>query len=236
VVEGDDGLFTVDLRAPTASDFSDLGMTIKLEMYNFLSEASFCGMVFDTECFQAIADPVKMICNFSWISRQYLGSSEITKKCLLRAKALSYIYQYPFCPVIRELCLWALRMTPQITDRQIRRVLSHMKDEATRAKLLNFTHPIKCGEIQVPTRLLMERVFHVSVASQLRIEGVLRNKNDFASIQDQLFDFVPEIYFQDYNQYCVDFAHSSSLIQTPHMDNGAWPMWGVLCNIKVPAS
>ena len=61
VVEGDDGLFLAyPDKAPTTEMFTEMGCIIKLNQFKHLSEASFCGLLFDEVDKQIITDPVKV--------------------------------------------------------------------------------------------------------------------------------------------------------------------------------
>lgn len=116
VVEGDDGLFRVDKRVPTIQDFADLGLNIKIELHDDVATASFCGLIFDRDDLANVTDPREVLASFGWTSAKYLRASDRTHKMLLRAKALSLLYQYPGCPILQPLALWAMRHTDDIGD------------------------------------------------------------------------------------------------------------------------
>ena len=114
VVEGDDGLFRFRGKAPTKENFTACGCDIKLDQYSRISDASFCGLLFDEVDRQVIKDPYDIICSIGLLSKQYSKARRGKKLALLRAKALSTLYQYPGCPIIAEMSKHILRQTKHI--------------------------------------------------------------------------------------------------------------------------
>jgi len=106
-VEGDDGISALDVRRgghlPTEFDFKDCGWDIKLEVHESLNTASFCGMVFDPIDQVVVTDPRKVLAQFGWCPKRYVGSTRAVKLQLLRAKGFSMAHQYNGCPMIAAL-------------------------------------------------------------------------------------------------------------------------------------
>lgn len=107
-VEGDDGLFSTDVEL-TAEDYHALGMTIKIVEVADPCKASFCGMVF-SESGQIIRDPRKLFQGFGW-THSSIGAGELRMRELLKAKALSGVYETPHCPIAGVLFRRALDQT-----------------------------------------------------------------------------------------------------------------------------
>jgi len=177
VVEGDDGLFTMVGTPPTPADFARLGLVIKLEVHDTISTASFCGLVFDLTDRVNVTDPRKAITNFGWAQRQYARARSSKLIVLLRCKALSTAYQYPGCPIIAELGWYGIRVTPRTVSNKLRKTISRKGqfDSYTREKILA---AMTCGNIprkEPPgnTRLLVERLYGISVEVQLSLESYL---------------------------------------------------------------
>jgi len=176
VVEGDDGLFVAD-SFPTSVDFASLGLVIKIETHTNLSDASFCGLLFDPEELANVTDPISAVAGFGWTYGCYKQCSSKKNLMLLRCKALSLAHQYPGCPIIQALAQYGLRVTRKVCfwlrgwvqksgprgmslwDRE--QLLLAIRDES---KLL-FPAP------GMRTRLLMERLFGVSVEEQVALES-----------------------------------------------------------------
>lgn len=172
LVEGDDGLFTMTGRLPTAAQFAACGFTIKIKSHPDVAEAGFCGMIFDPDAGAFITDPAKVLLNFGWGTRQYVFANVFTRMALLRAKAMSYMCQYGACPIITAYCARMLELTSSVSNDKLLAVVNKMKISAyERAKLLfAYENQAKPRAIDMATRLLFDRVFSVSVEDQCVLE------------------------------------------------------------------
>ncbi len=186
VVEGDDGLFAIKGPIPTTEHFEKLGLRIKLEIHEELSEASFCGLIFDEYDTINVTDPLAELATFGWGTAKYLNAKQSKLLSLLRCKGLSLVHQYPGCPILQELGLYAIRMTRGIDARtyansrhvcewEREQILAALKDE----KKLNE----KVREPPKNTRLLIEKKFGMTIEQQLKIEALLRDKHDLSPIR-----------------------------------------------------
>lgn len=175
VVEGDDGLFAISGPAPQKKDFESIGLIIKLEECDSIAEASFCGIIFDPECKQNLRDPRRVVTAFGWTSRQYANSKQKRLKALLRCKALSLAHQYPGCPVIQSLAQYGLRVTADVGNFAVWKVInSKGVNEYQRGVLIDaMSNPVKPTRIGMGSRLLVERMFSIPVEDQLRFEVYL---------------------------------------------------------------
>jgi hypothetical protein len=113
-VEGDDGLFVTNATL-TAKHYEQLGFTIKIERHESVQEAGFCQMYFSDDL-QLVKSPFAVIHKFSWTS-SCLYARELIRKQLLRAKALSGVYETPHCPILGALYRAALRYTDGVAPR-----------------------------------------------------------------------------------------------------------------------
>jgi hypothetical protein len=179
-VEGDDGIFACDFEL-NAQDYLDCGFTIKIEEVNDPCEASFCGMVF-TESGEIIKDPRKFVQNFGW-TQSFLSAGPRIMDELLRAKALSSIYETPQCPVVGAIARYALKVTQGVTPRFV--------DDGYH--VVPVTDP-GAYHPSIDTRVLFEKLYHVSIDSQLRIE-YLASIGDF----DAISIIMPPIIISDGN-------------------------------------
>jgi len=169
-VEGDDGIFKVSpsSAAPTKEQFEELGFTIKIEHTKELSEASFCGQVYDMSDLIVVTDPLEVIARVGWTNKKYVQCSERTALSLLRAKGYSLVYQYNGCPMLDCLGRRILELTAGVQIPQ--RVLNNM-DQWERAKVVaamnNTPEPREPG---ANTRGLVEKLYGVSVPEQTKFE------------------------------------------------------------------
>lgn len=159
-VEGDDGLFATDFEI-RKEDYEDLGFTIKVEELSDPSEASFCGMIF-SESKEIIKNPRKFLQTFGWTT-SYIHAGPKIMDSLLRAKALSAVYELPQCPVIGAIARRALRDTEGSAPRF---VASQYQQEKVPRDTLNLK-PFRPNMI---TRNQFARVYGISVDDQFAIE------------------------------------------------------------------
>lgn len=207
VVEGDDGLFAFIGEGPTSKMYADLGFNIKIQYFESLFEASFCGIVFDEATLVNVACPYKNLAKFGWTTHQYAKASRVTKLKLLRSKGLSLLSQYPGCPVLQELGQYAVRVTKHVN-------LGNFVNQADgwwerELAKINSATPIATKPVEMSTRLLMERTFGMSVSEQLRIEEYLSKKTDLSPIEIDINSF-PDLWVRNFYIYGIPSSEISS--------------------------
>lgn len=168
-VEGDDGLFATK-AVLTKEQYQRIGFRIKIEEIDDPCTASFCGMVF-SESGEIIKDPKKFMGQFGWTS-SFISAGEEIMLQLLRAKALSAVYETPQCPILGALARRALIKT--------RGVLPRWVDDGY--------HKCPPDEFVLPpfkpsddTRLLFAELYGISPFVQLEIEARVMAGNYFIS-------------------------------------------------------
>ncbi len=114
-VEGDDGLFISSVEINT-EDFRKTGFDIKMLIFDDIFQTSFCGLN-ASEDLCALANPTDVILNFGWTHSVMMHGGEKVMKGLLRAKAMSLLYQNPRCPVISVMALRYIALTEGIEAR-----------------------------------------------------------------------------------------------------------------------
>jgi hypothetical protein len=172
-VEGDDGLCTYYGVKLNEKPFEQLGLRIEIIYFDSLTEASFCGIVSDIDELAAIGDIVKTLLDFGWTDSIYRNSSDKILLELLRCKALSVLYQYPNCPILRELGLYGCRITDGYHYKH-----SYLSDNYKKISNMENQVPIHLfKEITITTRLLVEKRFNISLSQQLAFEKYLTKLN-----------------------------------------------------------
>jgi hypothetical protein len=161
VVEGDDGLFVTNIELDS-SDYAALGFTIKIERVLDPCEASFCGMIF-SESGEIVRDPRKFLQTFGWTS-SFVNGGEALMLELLRAKALSAVYETPQCPIVGAMARTALKKTRGVRPRFVE----------------DGYHACPRDEQDLPdfapspdTRVLFSVKYGVSVETQLLVEAAI---------------------------------------------------------------
>jgi hypothetical protein len=203
VVEGDDSLSRIIGPLPTTEHFSAIGLNIKLEIHTALNEASFCGLIFDEEDKTNVTDIREVMASFGWTTRQYAGSKDSKKKALLRCKALSLAYQYPGCPVLSSLAKYALRVT---RGADVRHLAANIRNTYEREQMLEAVrHKVMLVPVGIRTRLLVERLYNISVETQLILEKWLDGLNEIQPLNHPLIlDHMDPCWKAYYNEYgCV---------------------------------
>lgn len=168
LVEGDDGLFSTNVSL-TKADYEELGFTIKIQEVHDPCEASFCGMIF-SESGQIIRDPIKFVMGFGW-TQSFINAGTKIMDELLRAKALSCVYETPHCPIVGAMARYALQKTKGANPRFVRDGFHEPPDIA---KLPAFAP-------SSDTRELFEHQFGIAVGEQLIIEDLI-GKGNFSAV------------------------------------------------------
>lgn len=223
VVEGDDGLFTMQTKTvPQSSDFAKLGLTIKFNRVEQISEASFCGMVFHPVDRAALADPLKLLCNVGYTGNRYVGAKRTVLSMLLKAKLMSYYVQYRGCPIVEVLSATLLRY---LTYVDVRPLLSgnHMTSwerETFRAVLgrFNFEGERPIGQ---HSRLLVERLFNVPVSNQIQIESQLRDTGLGPFFCPAFLELVPKDWVHFFDTFSTPYV-VDELVVSPNLAFVEW--------------
>jgi hypothetical protein len=182
VVEGDDGLFRVEGVQPTADMFASLGLNIKLELHDTINTASFCGQVFDPDERSLVTDPREVLASFGWTTQFYAKSRDSKLRTLLRAKAYSYLYQYPGCPILASMASNYLRLT---AGHDVNSLISKgFRNVYDRELFLNSIkiNPKVIITVGPATRDLVEKLFKIPVSLQLRYEDYFNGLKCIESI------------------------------------------------------
>jgi len=223
VVEGDDGLFAFTGRQPSTKDFSQYGFDIKLEVYNEISKASFCGNLFDETDKSIITDPYDVLSIFGWTTARYLKSKRNKLNLLLKSKALSLAHQYPGCPILGSLAQYALRVTRSYDisgfNKNRRDICQWERDSNQEA--INYRNRIGRDEglYQAPgmgTRLLFEELYDINVSTQLMIEEYLDGLDSLQVLDIPLVsNYVPS----DWDHYYRSYVNEYDIDSIPTWDN-----------------
>lgn len=217
VVEGDDGLFACRGANLTSDAFAKLGLNVKLVRHTDISEASFCGIVFDPIERKTLCDPRRPLSNFGWADGSYSRVRHSKRMRLLRCKALSLAHQYPGAPILWAMAEYGLRMTASYN---VGKLLD--KDRSIgwwdRIRYMDAVAHASKVAIERPgprSRLLMERVYGVTIEQQLAIEEYFVSKTDIGPICcDAVNMILPEswkVFFDDYvrKPFLQDNRHPS---------------------------
>lgn len=216
VVEGDDGLFRGEGTLPAESDFARLGLIIKAEVHLDLESASFCGLIFDVEDCVNIVDPIETIATVGWTTRRYAGSKDSKLKRLLRCKALSLAHQYPGCPLVSSFAFYILRATRGYRIGNLLDSYGSLWERDQLSSALRDEANIKRIKPSMRTRILMERLYGVSVSVQVRLEEFFDSLNVIQPLDHPLFKMYCR---DDWGHYWDNYV----LVPTDLSQPGTWP-------------
>lgn len=225
VVEGDDSLSSFVGDAPTESDFEKLGFTIKCGVRENLNEASFCGIIFHPNDLINITDPLDVLVNFGWAGRSYVNARRGRLLALLRCKSLSYAHQYPGSPIIQALAHYGLKATSGVDVRYFienDRSLSLWEREELRSAV-NCAIPVPTP-VPINTRLLMERLYGVSVSKQIEIENYLSSLTRIQPLAGPICDLV-------FHSDCYRFADNYVMDLLPSQLGSSIFQWSLDKNL-----
>ncbi len=216
-IEGDDGIFRMRGEPPNSKLFGKLGLDIKIINFQELNIASFCGLVFDPEDKINVTDPIKTICDFGWGNRKYLHSKTSVLRTLLRCKALSLLHQYKGCPIIYEMAQAYCRLTSGLNVEAF--LKKHTVGDSYKHELVLEAHRLKVHKmevVEVPfrTRILVEKLYGISVVTQHNLEAYFKNLNQIEPIPAELIlGLAPPLWARNYAEY--------ARVVDPKTDTGA---------------
>lgn len=228
VVEGDDGLFSMSVpagaRLPDVEFFARMGLTMKLERHDTLSSASFCGLVFDPTDRNNVTNPLEAMAEFGFGNWKYRRAKSSTLEQLARCKAFSMAYQYPGCPILKSLSRYVLRSTRRhgkIGSQQFRNILErHVINPYYREQMFEaLEHGVPDVEIGMNTRLLVEKLYGITVEAQIEAEEYLDSLTRLQPLRfDRLLPRVPWQWLDYARQYVRE-------VDTTGIDRpvGVWP-------------
>lgn len=210
--EGDDSINSYDVAPPSSQDYADLGANIKIELPDNLSEASFCGQVFDPVDLDNVANPMEALVSFGWTTNQYTTATKTTRLALLKCKSLSMLYEYSGCPILRELALFGLRITNHIPIEKAKQVFSKSHtDSYHREQWLEMLDNYKDtnifnNHVKNNTRCLVSKIYSIPIDVQLNVESYLKTKTELTPIVlPELLNLCHKDWIHYYNTYGSGF-------------------------------
>lgn len=169
-VEGDDGIFVVTPNSarPTVEQFKDLGFNIKIGVTDALSEASFCGQVYDMTDLKVVTDPLEVLARVGFTNKRYVNAKHSTRMALLRAKGFSLVYQYDGCPILATLGKRLLELTEGYT---VGDKIVNALDQWEKARLVEAMYnKLPSSPVGMNTRALVEKLYNIPIFEQIEME------------------------------------------------------------------
>lgn len=199
IIEGDDALIGLNSRIPQEY-YDNMGLNVKLEFVDDISEGSFCGLVYDPIELINIREPLETLCTTPWVPRKYACSSLKTYYSLLRSKALSLMFEYPGCPIIYD---YGKKIFELLSEYEIKlKYEDSYKFELNKQAYDAYVNDkIPFVETGPRTRQLMEKVFKIDVATQHRIESEIQLMTIDNFNLPCVLDILPDAWKINYDDY-----------------------------------
>jgi len=218
VVEGDDGLFVHNGRQPSPDQFKELGFLIKLIPVQHYYEASFCGVVFHPDSRRTLANPWKSLLTVSWVSDEYLRSTHETRRLLGIVKGLSFLAQYPGCPVICKVAKWLLRVNGFEREKLEEYIRWYERQSVVgwwERQNIKFMREVTLDECEpcLQDRLLIEQLFGMS----LEVQAELEQRLDSASGDVDIGDLCPSSYREFWLGYVRTRSQRDPELHIPYL-------------------
>ncbi len=206
VVEGDDALCVIFGTIPDQF-YADFGLCVKIEKFDELSEASFCGLVFDEDDVVIIPDIIQTLTELGWTTQKYARCKKSTLKMILRAKALSMLHEYRACPILTHVGYQLCKLTSGIylkTDFILDYFNQYEAPGVIEAR--DTVDPKILQEIGIKTRNLVEKLKGITVADQIQIEkDALNIKIDQPFRSATLAKYITTPLSEHYQKFVVDW-------------------------------
>lgn len=172
VFEGDDGM-CYDYNIPDDVP-ATYGLRLKWEHHNHFSDGGFCQIYCDEMSGKIAKDPLPVLQKLFWTAQKDLAKRTITKRALLRARAMSLLANYGSAPVIASACHYIMRRTKGVDVRHMRAELD-MWDQRAFDKAMTCVSWREVEPIPLSLRCTVERQFGLSVSLQEDIESAFNN-------------------------------------------------------------
>jgi len=195
LVEGDDGLFQVS-KVPDVSDFENLGFRIKMVEHDDVASAGFCKQYFDAGECRNVVDVRELLAKFGWTHAVMRDGGPATMEALLRAKAASLRSELPSCPIAVAL----VRYVDRCVGRSGAKLYDGPRGDAGYHEWLR-GDDCELVDPSLLSRLLVARLFGVSVDQQIAVEKYLDGLTHLQEMGGPVLGLMDPKWFENYSRY-----------------------------------
>lgn len=212
VFEGDDGV----IRTPknvvlTAADWERFGMVIKIKKVPSITQAEFCGLIFNSEDLSNIKDPIWSLVTFGWSrsSLKFVRSKQLVEGQIL-AKVICAICEAPRCPIVKPFMLKMLSLTKWTNpvydqDWWFKYVMRDWNIDEIMTN--NMFWNLVGQDVPFCNRLTMAEYYHIPIADQLQIEKEISLITDLTKLKlPTLQRYIPQEWIMCYDRYVNHYA------------------------------
>jgi hypothetical protein len=172
-VEGDDGIFTGNIRT---GRLHALGLDLKVEKHPNYQSAAFCQIMTDSAG-NLYTDVPRALRKFWVLPMRFFGAKQSTLDAYFRCKALSYYKMYRNCPVLGELAYNLLLQTRSVDHRRFSDDAEFQWHRLSmEAAVVEGLYKTSAGApcVTPDARLAVAELFGLPVDEQLSIEAKFR--------------------------------------------------------------
>lgn len=194
----------------------------KLVFHDDIFRASFCGIITDEETMVALADPIKYLLTMGWSGPQYVNATPAKLNGLLRCKAMSMLSSNAGAPVLQALAMFVLRVTPDVSYFKMMKIIdkSHMSVWEKERMKLNLSTRGRAKPVLMSSRLVVEDVFNLPVAVQVRCEEYL---DSLEALQPLEMPWVLDYCAEEELHYWVNYVSPDrNMTFMPARPTGPW--------------
>lgn len=232
VYEGDDSMFTCPPdMAPDRGDYAAIGASVKLATADDPRLIDFISVYIDPEVPCGVGDIASPVARLGWVLDAYLDASSVRLEELMLAKGYSMLYTFRGCPILEPLARYVIRALSHRCLYRFFRKRAKVNRYEFSAYLEAWEHrkemkTWKC-EIADSTRVMVEKLCHVDVAKQLRIEAELNSRTELAPLDMFDRDMFPDSWCSNDADYVVTAATSKTVELPPlrFIDNLGEAWW-----------
>lgn len=222
ILEGDD-----DVNDPLdldfdKRDFAKRGLIAKIVKGLSLEQAGLCQMFFHPEVDVICPNPIKKMAACFKVPIKYVHAGQKTHKSLLRMQGMCVLSTHAKSPVVHSMGRAMLRITSGVNVQDAHWELLSYSASVSAAKAVKWS-TIENQTVDMRSRLMVERVFGMSVEMQLHIESLFDAwQGGPLSIPVEVF---PPIWRQYYTDYTRDYSIPELIAEPLTVDGESLQEW-----------
>lgn len=177
MVAGDDAIISAD-KELSARFIKELGFDFKMESYAFVWEAAFCHICFNPNTLHLFTNVAEVLLKLGWtLATMRFTKSRRVLSGLYKAKVMSYLSLYDFCPILSPF------LYSQLQQLDCRPVFEeeHYVNFPWKTKLL-YVKP----DIVIDDEVYFEHIFNIPIETQRYLTKILTG----VSVSD---NYIPEV-------------------------------------------
>lgn len=181
LLEGDDTIHACVRGQLTEHWFERCGFVVKLEHVDSIDKASFCGQVFNPKTHTLTTSPIKFLLKFGWGPIKYHSATDKVLRMLTTAKAYSYAFTFPQCPIIYPICYNIIKAN-RFAFNQVKYKLYDMFDPYMVQQLMFKVHELLPPDIDYCDREYVAETWGIPVSVQYDLEEQCTPENPIWSV------------------------------------------------------